>query len=74
MKTIVVLPAYNCSKTIKQTVYEIPSDIVDDIILVDDCSQDTTCLLAEELGITQGITGTGNLIHHIAGQSAYPTP
>ena len=52
MKTIVVLPAYNCSKTIKQTVYEIPSDIVDDIILVDDCSQDTTCLLAEELGIT----------------------
>lgn len=52
MKTIVVLPAYNCSKTLKQTVDEIPSDTVDEIILVDDCSQDKTCLLAKELGIT----------------------
>ena len=52
MKTIVVLPAYNCSRTLKQTVEEIPSNIVDEIILVDDCSQDKTCLVAKELGIT----------------------
>lgn len=52
MKTIVVLPAYNCSKTLRQTVVEIPSNIVDEIILVDDCSQDKTCFLAKELGIT----------------------
>lgn len=50
MKTIVVLPAYNCSQTLKQTVEEIPS-VVDEIILVDDCSQDETFLLAKELGI-----------------------
>lgn len=51
MKTIVVLPAYNCSQTLKQTIEEIPSDIVDEIILVDDYSQDETYLLAKEIGI-----------------------
>jgi len=47
----VVLPAYNASKTLKATYNEIPLDIVDHIILVDDCSNDNTCKVASELNI-----------------------
>jgi glycosyltransferase involved in cell wall biosynthesis len=50
-KIIVVLPAYNAAKTLKQTYDEIPHDIVDDIILVDDGSQDATVEMARVLGI-----------------------
>ncbi|HEY2727367.1 MAG TPA: glycosyltransferase family 2 protein, partial [Parafilimonas sp.] len=51
-KIIVVLPAYNAAATLKRTYSEIPFEIVDDIILVDDASTDTTVDLAKELGIT----------------------
>jgi glycosyltransferase involved in cell wall biosynthesis len=47
----VVLPAYNADKTLKNTYDEIPKDIVDEIILVDDYSQDTTAQLARSLKI-----------------------
>ncbi|MFT8590492.1 MAG: glycosyltransferase family 2 protein [Acetobacter orientalis] len=47
----VVLPAYNAEKTLQKTVSEIPEDIVDDIILTDDCSQDNTSKLARKLGL-----------------------
>ncbi|MDR1984776.1 MAG: glycosyltransferase family 2 protein [Prevotellaceae bacterium] len=47
----VVLPAYNAEKTLRQTYEEIPFDIVDNIILVDDASNDKTMELAGELGI-----------------------
>lgn len=51
-KTItVVLPAYNAEKTLEQTYNEIPFDIVDHVILVDDRSRDNTVQLARELGI-----------------------
>jgi len=51
-KTItVVLPAYNAEKTLEKTFREIPVDIVDHIILVDDRSRDNTVNLARELGI-----------------------
>lgn len=50
-KIIVVLPAYNAEKTLEQTYSEIPKDIVDDIILVDDASKDKTTEIAEKLGI-----------------------
>lgn len=50
-KIIVVLPAYNASKTLKQTYDEIPQDIVDEVLLVDDYSADETVPLAETLGI-----------------------
>jgi glycosyltransferase involved in cell wall biosynthesis len=50
-KITVVLPAYNASRTLRQTYAEIPLDIVDDVILTDDASSDGTALLAEELGI-----------------------
>ena len=47
----VVMPAYNAEKTLHQTFKEIPNDIVDDIILVDDASIDKTAKVAEKLGI-----------------------
>ena len=50
-KLVVVLPAYNASKTIEQTYNEIPFDIVDEIILVDDNSKDNTAEVAATLGI-----------------------
>jgi len=47
----VILPAYNAEKTLEATVNEIPLDIVDNVILVDDCSTDNTVGLAKQLGI-----------------------
>jgi glycosyltransferase involved in cell wall biosynthesis len=50
-KVIVVMPAYNAERTLRQTYAEIPHDIVDEILLVDDASQDHTVRVSEELGI-----------------------
>jgi glycosyltransferase involved in cell wall biosynthesis len=50
-KVIIVLPAYNAAQTLKQTYDEIPRDVVDDILLVDDASQDHTLAVAASLGI-----------------------
>jgi glycosyltransferase involved in cell wall biosynthesis len=50
-KVAVVLPAYNAAKTLKRTVAEIPADVVDDIILTDDCSTDDTIEVARALGL-----------------------
>lgn len=45
------MPAYNASKTVGQTYEEIPFDIVDEVILVDDASKDDTSEVAKSLGI-----------------------
>ncbi|HYW96097.1 MAG TPA: glycosyltransferase family 2 protein [Bacteroidales bacterium] len=50
-KVTVVLPAYNAAKTLQQTYEEIPFDIVDDVVLVDDKSDDNTLQVAKDLGI-----------------------
>jgi glycosyltransferase involved in cell wall biosynthesis len=50
-KICVVMPAYNAEKTLKKTYDEIPKDIVDDIILTDDASQDQTAKVSNELDI-----------------------
>ena len=50
-KLVIVLPAYNAAKTIEQTYNEIPFDIVDDIVLVDDNSIDNTTEVAAALNI-----------------------
>lgn len=51
-KIIVVMPAYNAAKTLRKTVKDIPSGLVKEIILIDDCSDDKTVSLAKELGLT----------------------
>lgn len=50
-KIVVVLPAYNAAKTLEQTYNEIPFDIVDDVVLVDDASKDDTSEVGKALGI-----------------------
>jgi glycosyltransferase involved in cell wall biosynthesis len=47
----VILPAYNAARTLARTYAEIPHDIVDEVILTDDASQDATADLARSLGI-----------------------
>jgi glycosyltransferase involved in cell wall biosynthesis len=50
-KVVAVLPAYWAEKTLEMTVKEIPRDIVDEIILVDDASSDNTVQLSSMLGL-----------------------
>ena len=47
------MPAYNAEKTLEQTYAEIPREIVDEVILTDDCSRDGTVEKARELGIKE---------------------
>lgn len=54
-KIIVVLPAYNAELTLKKTYNEIPFDVVDEVVLVDDKSHDKTVELASQLGINHVI-------------------
>jgi glycosyltransferase involved in cell wall biosynthesis len=51
-KIVVVMPAYNAARTLGKTVAEIPREIVDEILLVDDSSADQTVALARELDLT----------------------
>ncbi|HRY33465.1 MAG TPA: glycosyltransferase family 2 protein [Bacteroidales bacterium] len=55
-KIVVVLPAYNAARTLEDTFREIPLELVDEIVLVDDASMDDTLEVARKLGI-----------HHIIG-------
>jgi glycosyltransferase involved in cell wall biosynthesis len=60
-KVVVVMPAYNAEKTLEKTYREIPFDIVDDVVLVDDKSSDRTSELAKSIGIKHVITHEENL-------------
>ena len=51
-KIVVVMPAFNAEKTLQQTYSELPFDIVDEVLLVDDGSSDFTVQVAHELGLT----------------------
>lgn len=59
-KIIVVLPAYNAASTLTKTYHEIPFDIVDDVVLVDDNSYDNTVQVATTLGIKHIIKHDNN--------------
>ncbi len=59
-KIVVVLPAYNAALTLKKTYEEIPFDIVDEVVLVDDCSKDNTVEVARGLGIKHVISHEKN--------------
>lgn len=59
-KIVVVMPAYNAEKTLEQTYKEIPFDIVDEVILTDDCSKDNTIAKAKELSIKEVLSHEKN--------------
>jgi glycosyltransferase involved in cell wall biosynthesis len=50
-KVVVVMPAYNAAATLERTYAEVPMDVVDEVILVDDASRDNTIEHARRLGI-----------------------
>jgi len=60
-KVAVVLPAYNASRTLERTYREIPLDLVDEVILVDDASRDDTAQVAKRLGIANIVVHSANL-------------
>jgi glycosyltransferase involved in cell wall biosynthesis len=51
-KIVCVMPAYNAETTLEATVADIPPGVIDEIILVDDCSKDRTVEIARRLGLT----------------------
>ena len=59
-KVVIVLPAYNAAKTLERTYNEIPFDIVDDVVLVDDKSSDDTVEVGKSLGIKHIISHEQN--------------
>ena len=60
-KIVVIMPAYNASKTLSATYAEIPFWIVDDVVLVDDGSNDDTPEAARQLGIQHVIEHPKNV-------------
>jgi len=50
-KVIVVMPAYNAARTLERTYNDLPRDVVDHVILVDDVSRDETVEVAQRLGL-----------------------
>ena len=48
---VVIMPAYNAAKTLERTYRDLPTEVVDRIILVDDVSQDETVEIAQQLGL-----------------------
>lgn len=60
-KIVIVLPAYNAEKTLEMTYAEIPFDIVDEVILVDDFSRDNTLEVARSIGIRHIIRHDRNM-------------
>jgi len=72
-KICVVLPAYNAGRTLETTFHEIPSHVVDDVVLVDDASTDDTLEVARKLGIfsvahgkNKGYGGNQKTCYHFA--------
>lgn len=72
-KIVVVLPAYNAAKTLEMTYREIPFEVVDEVVLVDDASRDDTAEVAQRLGIrtvihpeNRGYGGNQKTCYHTA--------
>ncbi|MDQ5824672.1 MAG: glycosyltransferase family 2 protein [Chloroflexota bacterium] len=51
LRVVVVMPAYNAARTLAKTHGDLPGDLVDKVILVDDASQDDTATIARQLGL-----------------------
>ena len=50
-KIVIVMPAYNAAQTIERTYREIPLDLVDEVLVIDDASADATVEVARRLGL-----------------------
>lgn len=50
-RVVVVMPAYNAARTLERTVAEVPPGVVDEFVLVDDASRDSTVQVAERMGL-----------------------
>ncbi|MFN6046536.1 MAG: glycosyltransferase family 2 protein, partial [Bacteroidota bacterium] len=72
-KVVVVLPAYNAALTLEQTYREIPFDLVDDVVLVDDAGGDNTLEVGAKLGIQHLIKHEKNLGYGGNQKSCYRT-
>ena len=59
-KVVVIMPAYNAARTLEKTYREIPLDIVDQVVLVDDDSDDNTVCVARRIGITHIVSLESN--------------
>ena len=70
-KVIIVLPAYNAESTLEQTFDEIPFNIVDEVILTDDSSNDNTVAVAKKIGIKHIIKHPKNLGYGANQKSCY---
>jgi glycosyltransferase involved in cell wall biosynthesis len=51
-RVVVVMPAYNAARTLEACVADVPRELVDEIVLVDDASHDDTVAIARGLGLT----------------------
>jgi len=60
-KIVVVMPAFNAEQTLEKTYRELPHDVVDHVIVVDDCSSDDTSLVAQKLGLEHIIRHDKNM-------------
>ena len=67
-KVVVIMPAYNAEKTLKQTYDEIYQDFVDEVILVDDNSQDNTKNISKSLNIKTIVKDTAATRNHVIKQ------
>jgi glycosyltransferase involved in cell wall biosynthesis len=70
-KIVVILPAYNASKTLEKTYNEIPHNIVDDVVLTDDHSSDNTLEIAKRIGLNHIIEHNVNLGYGANQKSCY---
>ena len=59
-KLVIIMPAYNAALTLRRTYDEIPFDIVDEVVLVDDASKDNTIEVAQQIGIKHIISHEKN--------------
>ena len=73
MKIIVVLPAFNCEKTLLKTLSDIPQGIIDEVVLVDDCSTDATIIKAQNYGIKHIVKHKYNMGYGANQKTCYET-
>jgi glycosyltransferase involved in cell wall biosynthesis len=71
-KVVIVMPAYNAARTIERTVAALPTDVVDEVIVVDDGSRDSTVSLARRMGL-QVIAHSRNLGYGMNQKTCYST-